>query len=238
MGRRWPRTVAVVVVVLAGLCTAADRIAVHYAESEATQLVRQKYGYGAGTTDGFTDVSIHGFPFLTQAAGRELDHVTLTAGNFTLNTAANAQGDYLNVAKLSLDLHDVKMTSLSARTAEANLVTGDLTLSYEDLSGVLTRLMGNGGALTVGPAPGSDGQQARVSVTGTWDGRPLETTATLTAQGEDIVVSVPGIGRTSYDWRVDLPQNAGFDTARSTPTGVDLALIGHQVVLGASSRGR
>ncbi len=179
-------------------------------------------------------MSIHGFPFLSQAAGRELDHVTISAGNFSLNTTSNAQGDYLDVRKLALDLHDVRVTSLSSRTAQANLVTGDVSFSYEALSGVITRLMGKGGALTVGPAAGSHGQEARIRVSGTWEGREVDTGGSLLAQGDEISVAVPGIGGRSYVWRVSLPRNAGFTAARSAPSGVNFGITGHQVVLGSS----
>ncbi|MGW0821449.1 LmeA family phospholipid-binding protein [Streptomyces sp. NPDC002845] len=79
MRRRWVKVLTITVVVLAVLFTAADRIAVHYADTEAAQLAKEKYGY-ANTTDGYLGVAIEGFPFLTQAAARDFSHVTLTAG--------------------------------------------------------------------------------------------------------------------------------------------------------------
>ncbi|MGM9445118.1 LmeA family phospholipid-binding protein, partial [Streptomyces murinus] len=109
--------------------------------------------------------------FLTQAFAQDFDHVALTAENFTVDTTSNAQGGYLGVERLRLDLHGVTVTSLTARSAEANLVTGTLTLSYDQLSGVLTRLAGSGGPVKVSQAPGSDGQAARVGISGTV-GRP------------------------------------------------------------------
>ncbi|MFD8725836.1 DUF2993 domain-containing protein [Streptomyces sp. NPDC059629] len=235
MKRRWIKLTTIITVILAGVGIAADRVALHYAEQEAVGLVQEKYGYGSGSTDGFTHVDIHGFPFLTQAADRNFDHVTVAAGNFTLNTTANAVGDYLTVQELSLDLHGVTAASFTARSAEANLVTGRLTLSYKDLSGVITRLLGRGGALTVSPAPGtSHGQETRLQITGTWNGRPLKTTGTLLAQGDEIQVTALDIATTPYTWRVVLPENTGFTTARTTPSGVDLELTGHQVILGTS----
>lgn len=250
MRRRWVKVLTIVVVVLAVLGVTADRVAVHYANQEAATLARQKYGYGADTTDGYLNVSINGFPFLTQVLSGQLDDVTLSAGNLVLNSRANAQGDYLDVQKLDLDLHGVTVTSLTARSAQVDLVTGDLTLTYQALSGVITRLMSNGGPLTVGPAPGSDGQQARFRVTGTWGGRQVDTVGSLLAQGAEIDISVPGVGSSggsnsgsstsaettgpgTYVWGVQLPVNATFSAATGTPTGVDLSVIGHQVVLGS-----
>jgi hypothetical protein len=227
------KVLVITVAVLAVLFTAADRIAVHYADKEATQLAKEKYGY-ANTTDGHMTVAIEGFPFLTQAIGGDFSHVTLTAAKFYIDTTGNTQGGYLNVARLHLDMHDVKVTSLTARSAEANLVTGALTLSYSDLSGVVTRLASSGGPLQVSQAPGSDGQEARVRVSGLVDGKSLNSTATLLAQGTELSLTVPGTERASSVWRMSLPAGVGFTAARATAHGVEISLVGHQVTLGST----
>lgn len=227
------KVLLITVVVLAALFTAADRVAVHYADKEITQLAKEKYGY-ANTTDGHMDVSIEGFPFLTQAAAQSFDHVTLTAERFLIDTTTNAQGGYLDVDRLHLDLRGVTVTSMTARSAEANTATGTLTLSYKELSGVLTRLAGNGGPLQVSQAPGSNGQAARVKVSGTVDGAASNTTGTLLAQGTELSLTVPGVERAEISWRVGLPQGVGFEVARATEDGVEISLVGHQVTLGSS----
>ena len=234
MKRRWVKVLVVVVVVLAGLSVAVDRIAVHYAEKEAVALAEERYGYEAGSTDGFTEVSIHGFPFLTQAADLSLGHVTLSAGNFSINTTGNAQGDYLNVRKLELELRGLTASSLTGRSASANLVTGRLIIGYEDLSGVVSRLLGEGGALTVAPATGGAGgsQEAALRITGTWNGRPVDTVASVAVAADEFEMRVPGLGSSRYTWRVPLPQNINFTAARSTRGGLELEATGHQVVLG------
>ncbi|MFF4352592.1 DUF2993 domain-containing protein [Streptomyces sp. NPDC001530] len=236
MGRRWVKVLAITVVVLAVLFTVIDRVAVHYADKEAAQLAKEKYGY-ENTTDGYLDVGIEGFPFLTQAAGGDFGHVTLTAGKFYVDTTTNAQGGYLHIDRLRLDLRDVKVGSLTARSAEANLATGTLTLSYKELSGVVTRLAGDGGPLQVSQAPGSSGQAARVKVSGTVGGTPLNSTGTLLAQGSELSLTVPGAERASTVWRVSLPAGVGFTAARATAQGVEISLAGHQVTLGSSRYG-
>lgn len=227
------KVLLITVVVVAALFTAGDRVAVHYADKEATRLAAEKYGY-ANTTDGHLDVSIEGFPFLTQVAGEEFGHVTLSADRFSVDTTSNAQGGYLHVDRLRLDLRDVRVTSLTARSAEANLATGSLTLSYKELSGVLTRLAGNGGPLQVSRAPGSTGQAARVKVSGTVDGRASTVTGTLLAQGTELALTVPGVESAGLVWRVGLPQGVGFESARAAADGVEIGLVGHQVTLGSS----
>lgn len=230
------KVLLITVVVLAALFTAADRAAVHYADKEATQLAKEKYGY-ANTTDGRLDVTIEGFPFLTQAADQEFGHVALTASRFLVDTTTNAQGGYLHIDRLHLDLRGVTVTSLTARSAEANLATGTLTLSYKELSEALTRLAGNAGPLQVSRAPGSNGQAARVKVSGTVGGTALNTTGTLLAQGTELSLTVPGVERAGNVWRVDLPEGVGFESARAEPDGVEIGLVGHQVTLGASRFG-
>ncbi|MFE9097079.1 DUF2993 domain-containing protein [Streptomyces sp. NPDC007264] len=224
---------AITVVVPAVLFTVADRVCVHYANDEAAQLVKEKYGYG-NTTDGRLDVSIEGFPFLTQAFAQDFGHVELTARQFLVDTTTNTPGSYLHIRQLRLDLRGVTVTSLTARHAEANLATGTLTLSYEELSGVVTRLAGKGGSVKVSQAPGSAGQAARVKVTGTADGTVLTSTGTLLAQGTEVSLNIPGAERASVVWRVGLPEGVGFTSARATSEGVEIGMVGHQVNLGAS----
>ncbi|MFJ3906424.1 DUF2993 domain-containing protein [Streptomyces sp. NPDC090025] len=246
MKRRWVKVLTIVVVILAGLFVALDRIAVHFAEKEAVALVQEKYGYGASSTDGRTEVSIHGFPFLTQAADMRLDHVTLSAGNFSVNTTVNAQGDHLNIRALDLELRDLTASSLSARSAGANLVTGRVVIGYEDLSGVVSRLLAKGGGLTVAPADqaqnnqtqsgtaqnGGSGEEARLKVSGTWDGRALNTPASISVAADEFQFRAPEISPEPYTWRIPLPQNIDITGSRATPEGLELELTGHQVVLG------
>ncbi|MFC9927811.1 DUF2993 domain-containing protein [Streptomyces sp. NPDC127190] len=231
MKRRWVKVLVITLVVLAVLFTIADRVSLHYANKEVARLAEQKYGY-ANSTDGHMDVSIEGFPFLTQAFSQDFDHVRLTAGQFLIDTTTNAQGGYLHVKELVLDLRHVRVTSLTARSAEADLATGSLTLSYEELSGVLTRLAG--GPLHVSQAPGSAGQAARLKVTGTINGQQVNGTGTLLAQGNELSLTAPGAERPAAGWRVLLPENTGFTEARSTAEGVRITMVGHLVNLGSS----
>ncbi|MEU0603549.1 DUF2993 domain-containing protein [Streptomyces sp. NPDC006393] len=233
MRRRWVKVLGITVLVLAVLFTVADRVAVHYADNEATRLVAEKYGY-SNSTDGDLDVSIEGFPFLTQAFSQDLDHVKLTASQFTVDTEGNAQGGYLPVKRFHLDLRGVRVTSLTARSAEANLATGSLMLSYDALSGVVTRLAGKGGPIRISQAPGSTEQAARVQVTGTAGGSDLNGTGTVLAQGTEISLNLPGSERPLATWRVQLPENVGFTSARATSEGVEIDMTGHLVNLGSS----
>jgi len=71
--RRWPIILLVILVALAGLLVVVDRVAVRYADNQfATQI--QKQGFSSKP-----NVSIEGFPFLTQVAARNFNDVHITA---------------------------------------------------------------------------------------------------------------------------------------------------------------
>jgi hypothetical protein len=87
--RRWPWILLGLVIVVLVLLVVLDRVAVAYAENQAAQQM-QSQGFPTKP-----DVSIEGFPFLTQVAGRRIDHVHITAndvkeGPVTLNIVADA----------------------------------------------------------------------------------------------------------------------------------------------------
>ncbi|MFK0171052.1 DUF2993 domain-containing protein [Streptomyces sp. NPDC090306] len=236
MAGRWVKILVGTVVVLGVLFVVVDRVAVHYADKEVADLAKDKYGY-ANTTDAELDVSIEGFPFLTQALAKNFHDVELDASNFYVDAADNAQGGYLHIADLHLDLSGVTMPSYTARTAQANLATGTVTLSYSELSSTLTRLVGHGSTITVSQASGSKEQAANVRISGSIDGTQVNGVGTLLAQGDEFSLTAPGQTKPSASWRLGLPQNVGFSAAESTTDGVKLTVTGHQVTLGSSRFG-
>jgi hypothetical protein len=235
MRRRWVKVLIVTVVVLAGLFVAADRIAVHFADNFVADKAKQSYGFSGGT-DSYTDVSIGGFPFLTQALGRDLDDVTLTAGNLTATDAGNSTGGYLHIGKVALDMRDVTVAS-TFDSAEAQTVTGTVTISYADLSDAVTRMLSKGGALTVAAAPGAaaepPSQAAKIRVRGPYDGRELTSNGTIRVAGDEVQIEVPGAAGQGPDWTIGLPRNLGFTAVRAASDGIVISVVGHQIPLGA-----
>ena len=73
--RKWPWVVLGIVIVLAALFVVLDRVAVAYAENQAAKQM-QSQGFPVKP-----DVTIKGFPFLTQVAARRLNDVHITASN-------------------------------------------------------------------------------------------------------------------------------------------------------------
>lgn len=91
--RRWGTKLAIVVLALAALFTAADRITVGVAESEVAKTIQTSQNL-----DSKPSVSIDGFPFLTQVLGMDLHSVSLDARGIERNGVrvtdlrANAHG--------------------------------------------------------------------------------------------------------------------------------------------------
>ncbi|MEU0442573.1 DUF2993 domain-containing protein [Streptomyces sp. NPDC006186] len=231
MRRRRVKVLTITVVVLAVLFTVVDRIAVHFANGEVAELATEKYFGSPSGSD--LDVSITGFPFLTQAAGREFDHVTLDADRVLVNSTANRTGDYLDLTDLHIDLYDVSVPSFTARSAEADHATGTVTVPYDDLAKTLGRL-GNG-EFTVTPA-GDDRINVKGDLVDFETGRrtPVDTTGTLRLAGDEFSVVVPGAGKAGATWRAPLPPGIDMTAAHTTKTGIELTLEGHQVGLGAT----
>lgn len=117
--RRWPLVLLIIILVLAGLAVAADRISAAYAEHRiATEI--QKQGFGARP-----DVTIHGFPFLTQVAGRHFPHASMTA--------RDVREGPLTISRIDGDVRDVRVDS-GFRSGTIAKVDGTATVAFGDLA--------------------------------------------------------------------------------------------------------
>jgi hypothetical protein len=118
------RVLLILVVIVGGLFVAADRIALHFAESEAADQAQQSQNLSQKP-----DVSIHGFPFLTQVASKKLDEVTVTAKGITAGTGDTA----LRIERFTADLHGVRLTN-GFSEAVADTADGTALVTYADLT--------------------------------------------------------------------------------------------------------
>lgn len=232
MARRWTKVLTVIVVVLVGLFVAADRIAVHEVDDYVANKAEVGYGLGA-TTGSYTTVDIHGFPFLTQAAGREFDDVTLTAGNLTAHGDSSPSGGGLAISKAQFDLHDVQISS-DFHSARSGQVDGTVTIGWPQLSEALSQQAG--GTVTVAPqstggGTGTDASSAAVQVTGPVAGRTVSGTGKITADSDELHFAVPGTGHAPATWLINLPGNIRFNGIHTTPTALTLSVSGFDVDL-------
>jgi hypothetical protein len=137
-GRRRRRLTiaAVIVLVLAAVLVIVDRVAAAYTENQfASQIKSQGFPVKP-------DVTIEGFPFLTQLAARDFNDVNISASNVS-------EGP-LNVASINATLHGVHLNS-SLNGATVDYLNGTALITFAGLGsaagigdGITLSAAGNG----------------------------------------------------------------------------------------------
>jgi hypothetical protein len=218
--RRWLITTFVIVALL----VVADRVAVHAADSLVAKRIQQEQGLSSRP-----DVSIGGFPFLTQAISGRYDEVTVTLhdvrrGPVPVQTlSAKLVGVHVPLsAVFSRSLHDVPVDRASAT----------VLISYAAIDTYL------------GPRHirASHGPGTEVHLTGsaTVAGRTVSAAgnARLSVDGDDVVMTgVPGLDVTIP--LTGLPFQIRLLSAKATSAGVVVAASAQGLVLptGSAVRG-
>lgn len=224
------RILIVVAVVLGGLFVAADRIAVNIAESEAADRIRVP----EGTADS-TDVSIEGFPFLTQVLDKKFDEVEIRLAGIETRAA----GRPVRIDEMAADLFDVQVGE-GYSSATAARAEGTARITYQDL----TRAADEG--VTVGY-----GDNGKVKVTGSVT-LPLFGKVTRSVVSSVSIVDggtirvradkVPGEGipgledevrkKTDFDRKLGgLPAGLRLEKVEAQPDGVVITVVGEDVRL-------
>ncbi len=232
------RVTAVLLLVLAGLFVAADRLAVNLAENKAADRISSAQGL-AGTDS--TDVSIHGFPFLTQVADHKLDDVNVKLRGMT----ADAGDQQITVTAVDAHLQDVALGD-NFSSATAGEATGAARISYKDLNAIAPqgihvsyagkkRAAKNQVKLTVG-----------VEIFGQKLGLPDPIYSSVKVSGDNQLelrakdlpgADIPG-AETELRKRIDfgsdvggLPKGLSLNGADVTEQGLTFHLAGHDVAL-------
>ncbi|MFD5034434.1 DUF2993 domain-containing protein [Streptomyces sp. NPDC058220] len=245
------RILLILVVVLGGLFVAADRAAVYFAEGQVAEKVRSSQGLSSPP-----EVSIKGFPFLTQVLASSLDEVDISLDG----VSASADGHAVRVSEVKAELKDVKINS-SFSSATAARASGSAHISYADLAQSAPK------GATVGYAGPDRAAKGQVKVSGPLadvlegagievpatvkvllEGRNVTAYSSVTLDGADTVrlraeslpeLPVPGLNDQvrdliNYDLKIDgLPSSikldkvvAGKDGLRFSGTGTDVSLAG------------
>lgn len=223
------RTLLIIAVVLGGLFTIADRLAVAAAESEAAERIQAKQGLSATP-----DVSIRGFPFLTQVVGGELDQVDVAM----TGVEATAGSRKVRLGELTAELHGVRLENGYTRAVAAT-ATGTARISYEELrkaseQDVTLGYGGNGKLKVTGSLEllGRTVTRSVLSTVSVVDGDTLRVRAD-SVPGEGI----PGIEdlvreRTDFDREVKgFPVGLRIQRVEATPDGLQISVTGQNVVL-------
>ncbi|WP_327116266.1 DUF2993 domain-containing protein [Streptomyces sp. NBC_01341] len=225
------RILLIIAVVLGGVFVAADRAAVHFAESEAADRV----GFG-GAEAGSTDVSIKGFPFLTQVADSQLDEVDVKVKDIR----ASAAGRDIRISEIRARLRDVTLGA-GYTSATAAWATGTAVLSYATLTeaadeGVTVAYGGDGKVKVTG--------SVRIPLVDRTLTRTVLSTVTL-VDGDTVRVradEVPGEGipgleglvrkRTDFERGIGgLPDGLKLEKIEVAPGGLEISMSGADIAL-------
>ncbi|MFF4225983.1 LmeA family phospholipid-binding protein [Streptomyces sp. L500] len=230
------RRLLIVAIILAALFVGADRAAVYFAENQVADKIRSSQNLS-----GTPDVSIKGFPFLTQVASSRLDEVEIKLDG---GVTAGAGDRSIKVSGFDATLHDVRVDS-SYTSATAGRASGTAHLTYEEL----TKATGDPDVgVGYGGKDATGGNQVKVSgkvtVMGQTSQQSVISTVTV-VNGDTVRVranevpsqGIPGLERkirekTDFDRKITgLPRGIKLDTVVATPNGVDITLTGTDVNL-------
>jgi LmeA-like phospholipid-binding len=227
---RGGRRLVIALVIIVVLLLAADFGARAVAESVlADKLEQQGLPHKP-------DVSIGGFPFLTQVASRDFDHVTITttdvpAGPVTLSTVdATATG--------------IRLSSFAFNRGTIGTVQGAATISFASLANTLTKEVGplgaalNGAGLNLAPA-GPDEVRASINLIVTSGSATWRVTRVSSSQLNITLVNSSNLPSALLSSIQDitlqiprLPLGLTIDSVTVTPAGVVGRVSGQDVPFG------
>lgn len=237
------RILLIVVVILGGLFVIADRVAVHFAEGEVADKLK--------TTENLAvtpDVSIKGFPFLTQVAGGELDDVEVGIAGYEADTGTDA--GTVRIDDLRASMKGVAFSG-DYSSATAATAAGTASVAYDQLMKAAksqeTELGLGVTAKVVGLSDGGDGKiKVTIEFSGTLD-QTVSVLGTVTVVDGDTVRvradSIPSFGNltladsdvrsiTDFEQKIDgLPGGIQLDKVEAGKNGVEITVKGSNVKL-------
>jgi len=244
------RIFLIVAVILGGLFVIADRVAVGFAQDEAADRIR--------TTEGLAstpDVSIEGFPFLTQVVGGEFDDVKIGIKDYEASTSGTGgTGDgagTIRIDDLNAEMHGVVFSG-DYSSATANTATGTASITYDEL---LKAAQSGSTDVTTGVTAEvvglSDGGNGKIKVTveatvlGTELPEPVSVLSSVSVDGDTVKVhadTLPNLGAdlaedtvrsvTDFEQKIDgLPGGIQLDKVEAATGGVDISVKGSDIKL-------
>ncbi|MGC5040179.1 DUF2993 domain-containing protein [Streptomyces sp. DT190] len=240
------RILLIFVVVLGGLFVIADRIAVNVAEGEAADRLKATENLAATP-----DVSIKGFPFLTQVVGGTLDDIEVGIDSY--EAAAGDGGRKIRIDDLRADMKGVEFSG-DYSSATATSATGTATVAYDELLKTAksepTQVAPGVTANVVGLSDGGNGKikvAVEATVLGTKLPEPVSVLSTVTVvDGDTVRVKADGLPEfagvdlaenrvrtiTDFQQKIDgLPGGITLDKVQAAPDGVEITVKGSDVRL-------
>ena len=228
--RPW-RTVIIVLIVLLGLLVAADFAARAFAQNKMASEIQQQ---------GFPkkpDVSINGFPFLTQVASRDFKNIQVSSSNIT-------EGPLL-IQSINATMTGVHVNS-SFQSGTIDHLNGTATVTFPALANAMTSQAGALGSLVGSGLTLSDAGNNEVKASLDLLGGLASGTAVwkISVTGHNNIhiqlVSSSGIGSAAASGisditvpRVALPLGMTIQSIAVTPTGLVAVVTGHNVSFGS-----
>ncbi|MGW4731370.1 LmeA family phospholipid-binding protein [Streptomyces shenzhenensis] len=239
------RIFLIVVVILGGLFVIVDRVAVRFAQGQAADRLRTTENLSATP-----DVSINGFPFLTQLVGGSLDDVEVGIKDY--QAATGTDGRSIRIDDLNAHMKGVEFAG-DFSSATAATADGTATIAYDELlktaKSDTTQVAPGVTARVVGLSDGGNGK-IKVSVEATVLGaklpNPVSVLSTVTVKGDAVQVhadSLPKLGGvnlaedrvreiTDFQQAIDqLPGGIKLDKVQAAPDGVEITVKGSNVRL-------
>jgi hypothetical protein len=241
------RRLLVVIVVLLVLAAGADRLAWKLAEREVGSRIQSSEGLNQRP-----DVTIGGFPFLTQVVQGNYSSVDATLEDLTVDKGVTVDHAQVHLTGLHLPLKSLVNRSLNSVPVDTARVTGNVSFQSLDAA-AKANLPGSG--LSVQFAQGAKGTGNQVALTGTFINGlvnvQISADASITVQNGQLVISMvpdslnlPLVVRnqvarllgTSYRMPA-LPLGMKVRTASVSPEGIAVTATGSNLQLGASGLG-
>ncbi|MFF3913346.1 DUF2993 domain-containing protein [Streptomyces sp. NPDC001852] len=241
------RIILILVVILGGLFVIADRVAVHFAEGQAADKLKSTQNLASTP-----DVSIEGFPFLTQVASGSLDDVQVGIKDY--EAATGTAGKTIRIDDLHADMKGVSFSG-DYSSATADSATGTATISYAELLKTAksepTEVAPGIEARVVGLSDGGNGKiKVQVHVTGTVLTVPVDRTlsvlSSVSVVNDKVEVhadSLPSLAAlslaenrvreiTDFQQAIDrLPGGIKLDKVQAAKDGVEITVKGSDVKL-------
>ncbi len=183
----------VTLVVLLGLAVVADRVAVGVAEDRVAEAIAER-----GELAGTPEVSVEGWPFLTQAVSGEYDDVRIQLTAADLGEPEGTTAD-VRLRGVRVPLSDVLDGSVTQIPVDR--IDGTVTLSYA----LLSRELGTDTTLV----PEGDGLRLTKTVEVLGYQVPLTAVGTVRLDGQELVVDVDGASAAGVDLPGAVVERAG-----------------------------
>jgi hypothetical protein len=239
------RILLIVAVILGGLFVLADRLAVNFAEGEAADKLKTTENLAATP-----DVSIKGFPFLTQVASGQLDDIEVDIKGYEASAGTGDQT--IRIDDLTANMRGVEFSGDYSSAVAAN-ATGTASITYDELLKTAksepTEVAPGVTANVVGLSDGGKGKikvEVEATVLGTKLPNPVYVLSSVTTDGDTVKVhadTLPNFAGvdlaenraraiTDFEQKIDgLPGGIQLDKVQAATNGVEITVKGSNVRL-------